>query len=134
MTAIAERAPWTYDDFQPGEPLGETSLTLDEERIGHWSAIYGPPVEEDTVPSGLLMAALMEAYLATVAPRPPGNIHASQRLVFGAPARPGDRLDAAVTCLAKEVRKSRGWVTFGVDLRRAGEAVLFGEVRVVWAR
>lgn len=125
---------WVFDDFQPGLELNRVSIALDARRIADWTAIYGRSEMSGRVPSGMLVAAMMEAYLRGIQPRPPGNIHASQKLVFGAAANAGDRLDAEVSCIGKELRKERRWVTFGVTLRNGPHDVLRGEIRTIWAR
>lgn len=83
---------WTFDDFSPGALLGETSIVIDAERVAAWRDIYGEDGGEGgagdatgRVPRGLLVAGMMEAYLTAVQPRPPGNVHASQKLRFGRP-------------------------------------------------
>ncbi|QRG09075.1 hypothetical protein EZH22_12845 [Xanthobacter dioxanivorans] len=133
MTDAAARV-WVFDDFRPGEPLGRHAIALDEARLATWRAIYGASAEEGHVPSGMLVAAMMEAYLMAIRPRPPGNVHAAQTLAFGAPAKAGDRLDAEVSCLWKEMRRTRCWVGFGVVLRDGGRCVLTGEISAIWSR
>ncbi|CAH1696367.1 Acyl dehydratase [Hyphomicrobiales bacterium] len=127
-------AVWEFDDFRPGLELGRLAIPMNDARLAHWVAIYGEPVVDGRVPSGMLVAAMMEAYLTAVKPRPPGNIHASQKLSFGKPVYPGDRLDAEVTCLWKEMRKERRWVAFGVTLRNGNRDVLSGQIRTIWAK
>lgn len=134
MTSAPSADVWTFDDFQPGAELGRVSVALDGARIANWSAIYGAVDAPDRVPSGMLVAAMMEAYLKAFQPRPPGNIHAGQTLAFVGSAKPGDQLEAKVTCLDKVLRKERRWVTFGVTLRNGSQDVLSGEIRTVWAR
>jgi len=123
---------WVFDDFHPGAELGHVSIVLNAERISNWSAIYGGT--SDHVPPGLLVAVMMEAYLKAIQPRPPGNIHASQKLIFGEAAKPGDQLDATLTCIDKTMRNERRWVTFGVTLRNRSRDVLRGEIRTIWAK
>lgn len=125
---------WVFDDFSPGQPLGNFAITLDDVHLDNWTAIYGERKSKESVPAGMLVAAMMEAYLNAAQPRPPGNIHASQKLVFGRSAKAGDKLEAQVSCLSKERRKERGWVTFGVVLSVEGQDVLNGEIRTIWAR
>ncbi|WP_445503817.1 hypothetical protein [Microvirga sp. G4-2] len=134
MTNTPSAPVWVFDDFRPGLELGRLSIPLNDARLANWAAIYGEPGTAGRVPSGVLVAAMMEAYLTAFQPRPPGNIHASQKLFFGKPACPGDRLDAEVTCLWKDMRKGRRWVAFGVALRNGDTDVLRGEIRTIWAR
>lgn len=124
---------WVFDSFQPGEALGRHVIALDDARLSDWQDIYGTGTE-GSLPSGILVAAMMEAYLQAFSPRPPGNIHAAQTLAFGDPVQPGDRLEAEVSCLWKEMRKARRWVGFGVVLRKGDQQVLAGEIRTIWAK
>ncbi len=132
--AQAKASVWVFDDFHPGEQLGRLAIPMDATRLANWSAIYGEPTTTERLPSGMLVAAMMEAYLAAFQPRPPGNIHASQKLAFGKTVRVGDTLDAEVGCLWKEMRKGRCWVAFDVLLRKGDRDVLRGEIRTIWAR
>lgn len=132
--AQPDPAIWVFDDFSPGQPLGDITIALDDTHFDNWTAIYGERPAGERVPAGMLVAAMMEAYLSAIQPRPPGNIHASQKLVFHRSACVGDRLEAQVSCLSKERRKERGWVTFGVVLRAGGQDVLSGEIRTIWAK
>lgn len=135
MMPIGSDAPlWVFDSFRPGALLGRVDITLDQSRIANWTAIYGLPQASERIPSGMLVAAMMEAYLRAIQPRPPGNVHVGQKLTFGKPVHTGDRLEAEVSCLSKEVRKERCWVTFGVVLRKRDGDVLQGEIRSIWAK
>lgn len=132
---MTEQKPiWVFDNFEVGQLLGQLSITLDQERLDNWLAIYGAPHRPDRAPSGLLVTAMMEAYLGAIKPRPPGNVHASQKLKFSKPVVVGARLDAEVRCLWKEKRKERGWVGFDVILRCDGQEVLSGEITSIWAK
>jgi acyl dehydratase len=134
MNERPNRPVWVFDDFHSGQQLGRLSIALDDEHLAHWAAIYGAPPDAECVPSGVLVAAMMEAYVKGIQPRPPGNIHAGQKLTFGKPVRVGDQLDAQVTCLWKERRKDRNWIGFGVTLRADGRDALNGEIRSIWSR
>ncbi|MCO5070459.1 MAG: hypothetical protein M9944_04520 [Rhizobiaceae bacterium] len=138
MTHTIDDAVWTYEDFQPGETYGSVELKLDETRLALWKEVYGDEARIDQtgrVPRGLLVAGMMETYLRVVSPRPPGNIHASQKLMLGSGSlKVGDTVTATVTCLDKIRRKDRGWVTIGVVMNSNGHELLRGEIRTVWAR
>lgn len=134
MRNQTNRPAWVVDDFHAGQQLGRLNIMLDDERLAKWAAVYGAPSDVGRVPSGVLVAAMMEAYLKAFQLHPPGNIHASQKLTFGKPARAGDRLEADVSCLWKERRKERGWIGFGATLRRDGKDILSGETWTIRAK
>ncbi|MBW3098176.1 hypothetical protein [Pseudohoeflea coraliihabitans] len=130
----AQDEVWTFERFSPGLAFGETTIRLDRARLERWQAIYGK-AGEDSVPRGLLVTAMMEAYLDLIQPRPPGNIHASQKLTFGPrAARLNEPLALHVTCGDKTTRKGRGWVTFEVTVKAGEDMLLRGEIRTIWAR
>lgn len=128
-------APWTHADFAPGETLGEVAVTLDDARLDQWASIYGTrPAPGAPVPRGLLVAAMMEGYTKAIQPRPPGNVHAGQTLLFAGPVpAPGATLSLRLSCRDKEVRKGRNWVTFAAELSGPDGPVMTGEIRSIWA-
>lgn len=131
---------WTYDDFAVGADLGRVEVTLDERRRALWNRIYGAlgdaaGAADDSVPEGLFVAAMMEGFVDVIQPRPPGNVHAGQKIVFaGTPIRPGGRLSLAFTCVAKEIKRGRRWLTFEVAILEGPRAVARGEITTIWAR
>lgn len=132
---------WTFANFRPGHSFGSMKIMLDQARLEQWQSIYGgnqvadPTLPSGMLPEGLLVTCMMEAYLHLVQPRPPGNIHASQKIMF-AKARPriGDTLTLSISCLDKTEKKGRGWVTFEASVDCDGHALLRGEIRTVWAQ
>ncbi|HUF88214.1 MAG TPA: hypothetical protein VMM59_12590 [Thermohalobaculum sp.] len=132
--------PWTYDDFEVGAGIGTVEVALDERRLGLWRRIYaGPGAEagagDAAVPQGVVVAAMMEGFIKVIDPRPPGNIHAGQTLDFsGVPVRPGARLSIVFTCMAREIRRERRWVTFGVRVLDGETPVARGEIVSIWAK
>jgi len=126
---------WVFDDFEPGSELGHMAINVDAARLQTWRNIYGTTPEAGSVPFGMLVAAMMEAYLKAFQPRPPGNIHVNQKLAFcGGPVKLGTEIDITVSCLSKELRKDRRWVTFAIAMRDGTQDVLLGEVLTIWAR
>ena len=126
---------WVFDEFEPGRELAHLSIRLDASRLEGWHAVYGPSSETGNVPAGLLTAAMMEAYLKAFQPRPPGNVHVNQKLTFaGRQVIIGTQVDISVSCLSKEIRKERRWVTFGVTMRDGSHDILRGEALIIWAR
>lgn len=133
MKPAAREEAWTWDALQPGYEFGETHFRIDAHRVGRWAEIYGG-AEAGRVPPGLLVVEMMKAYLDLVHPRPPGNIHAGQRLHCLDMDVPADTaFTASVRCREKTQRKGRGWVTFDVTLRARERDVLHGEIVTIWA-
>lgn len=139
MTRERERDPWTYDDFACGSAIDTVEVTIDARRVGLWNRIYGKASGEvgegDPLPEGLVVAAMMEGFIKAIHPRPPGNIHAGQTLSFtGTRVNPGAHLSVAFTCEAKDIRRERRWVTFGVCVREGEQLIAEGEINSIWAK
>ena len=133
MTATEDQDLWTFDRFAPGHDFGIVPVELDRTRRAAWEDIYGTS-QGDRAPKGMLVAAMMEAYIRAIQPRPKGNVHAGQSLSFTqAAADFGDRVDFAVRIGAKELRNGRRWVTFAVVARVGDRRLLTGEIRSIWA-
>lgn len=125
-------APWTFARFAPGQSFGAVEVALDETRRADWARVYGAPGARP--PRGLIVAAMMEAYIRAIQPRPKGNVHAAQTLEFtGAAPGWGDRVEFAVSCAGKEEKKGRFWVDFGIEASVNGAPAMRGVIRSIWA-
>lgn len=126
---------WTFDDFEPGAALGTVEVAVDARRQELWTQIYGTGGSgQGEVPPGLLVAAMMEAYLKVIERRPPGNVHAGQTLAFtGHRVAPGARLSFAFSCKDKVLKRERRWVTFAVRAHDGEHLALSGEISSIWA-
>ncbi len=137
MTDQTQAAPkgdvWTYDDFAAGLALKTVSVTLDAAKLDLWERMYGPVDRDGALPRGLLVSAMVEAFIASGQPRPKGNIHASQSLEFSGPApRLDDVLTVKASCLTKELKKERKWVTIRTEGQIAGQTVCRGDFLIIW--
>ena len=122
---------WTFDDFEPGAPVGEATVALDARRLDLWERLHGPA---EGVPSGVILAAMMEAYVAAIQPRPKGNVHAGQTLAFTRrrPA-PGATLCFAFACRDKALKRERRWIWFDFEAGDEGGPVATGAITAIWA-
>lgn len=124
---------WTYGDFEDGLALKTVSVTLDQTRLALWEKMYGPVDQSNGLPRGLLVSAMVEAFIASGQPRPAGNIHASQTLEFvGDAPRLGDVLTVEASCLTKEIKKDRKWVTIRTEGRVDDRTVCRGDFQIIW--
>jgi len=125
--------PHLFDDFRAGEDLGSHVQTCDLATAERWRALFGRgpgPAEA----AGVAVAMMMRSYLAVVAPRPPGNIHARQRMALQALPRPGESIHSSVRCVGKEVRRERRYVE--IEVRAIGDdqrPLYRGTLTMVWA-
>ena len=82
----------TFDDFRPGANMGHATDVVDEHILDLWKQLYPwDTVAAGELPPGLATVLLMRAYMRILTPRPPGNIHARQRmeLELSQPRLPG---------------------------------------------
>lgn len=124
-----------FDDFVVGNAVGSTTITLDEAMAADWAIVSGTPapVPAAPAPPGLVVAAMMRGYTRIASPRPPGNVHAGQRLLFGPPAMMGASLSVALVCARKDFRNNRRWLDFDVTVSSATATHLTGTMRLLWA-
>ena len=128
-----EEPVWTFERFEPGQVFGEIAIEMDSEKRECWQRIYG--VSSDSrLPSGMLVAAMMEAYIRAIQPRPKGNVHASQMLDLKPVALDwGQTVTFEISCRSKQERKGRYWVEFGAVASSAGVEIMSGTIRSIWA-
>jgi acyl dehydratase len=125
----------TFDDFQPGATMGHATDVVDERILDLWKQLY----PWDTVPAGelapgLATVLLMRAYMRILTPRPPGNIHARQRMELIAPAKPGEEITTSLQCTGKELKRERRYVEMAARATGIGGRLLFtGRMSLIWA-
>lgn len=125
----------TFDDFEPGRSFGAAPVTLDDALWAGWTRLF--PEDADCapdMPEGMTAVLAMRAYLTLVAPRPPGNVHASQSFAITRLPKRGETVTTEVACAGRELRNGRRWVDLATDSRDAAGAPLFtGRMRLIWA-
>jgi acyl dehydratase len=122
----------TFEELTAGTVLGSRDMEVTARDLAAFDGLALPP--HGPVPPGVAVALLMRGYMNILPHRPPGNIHASLRLEWGAPLALGDRLTLSLRCREKERRKGRPWVLFESVLAKAdGTFVLAGVKWMVWA-
>ena len=126
---------WTFDDFIPGQPIGEGILSLDDQYVTDWLAIYThEPDPRPFIPAGMAMLIVMRGFAQAVDPRPPGNVHAGQRLSIESVPRVGDTLTIGIGCEDKTIKRDRRWVTFRVDVTDHHNKLCYrGDITSIWA-
>jgi hypothetical protein len=123
-----------FDGFAVGEVLGEHSLLLGENEMTEWEWLFPNSVSGGIVPPGFVAVVTMRSFLSVVTPRPPGNVHGSQRFELHRLPTVGEMLATRVTCAAKEVRRERKWVDFTTQtLGDRGQLCFEGRMSIAWA-
>jgi hypothetical protein len=136
MQPEAPAQVWLFDRFVAGAEIGSCSQAVDSALLRQLRRVYGgagsaPSRGESAT---LAMVIMMRAYMSLVAPRPPGNIHARQRLRLEALPALGETLQTTVRCLGKEIRRERRFVDFEAAGTGAGGRPVFnGILTLVWA-
>lgn len=126
--------PILFDDFRPGAVMGESVQTLSPALAERWRRIFGDDAGDGAEAAGLLVVSMMRAYLAVVAPRPPGNVHARQRLRLQELPRSGEAVRHVVRCLGKELRRERRYVDLElVGTGAEGRTLYTGTMSLIWA-
>jgi len=127
--------PITFDDFQPGAVIGEAEQTYDAALSERWQRIFGnDPADGPAENASLATVMMMRAYLAVVTPRPPGNVHARQRLSLKSLPRPGETIRNVVSCLTKEMRRGRRYVDLAVTGQGSdGHVIYDATLTLIWA-
>tara|TARA_R110002049_G_scaffold293970_3_gene479855 strand:+ start:1206 stop:1607 length:402 start_codon:yes stop_codon:yes gene_type:complete len=132
MSTVDTKELWTFDRFEPGQDFGIVEISMDSERYQNWCRVFGPTT--DRLPRGMLVTAMMEAYIFAIQPRPDGNIHVSQELSFSEyGVEWGDTISFNVKCAAKEEKKGRHWVRFGITAQTGGRVIMSGTIGSIWA-
>ena len=95
-----------FEHFTVGSTLGRHVEPIDSARLAQWRAAF-PAAPAAPSPGGFATAFAKRAYGTILPERPPGNIHARQRLVLHRAIVEGDRVSATPACVAKELRAER---------------------------
>lgn len=126
-------APLLFDDFVPGRELGTHVVAYDPAMATHWRAIFGTQQPEGAENAGIAIALMMRSYM-NVTPRPPGNVHARQRLQVTSLPRAGEEVRSVVSCAGKEIKRGRRYVEFTVRAEgEQGRHLFDGRLTLVWA-
>ncbi len=125
-----------FDAFQPGTTMGHVTERADEALLSRWRMLYPWDVQlAGEVPAGVATVLIMRAYMKILAPRPPGNIHARQRVEITALPRVGEEVTTMLRCTGKALRKERRFVD--VETRSSGmdgRPLFTGAMTLIWAR
>ena len=125
---------WTFEKFEVGALIG-SSLQRVDEFIKSWGSIYGVIDRNGSLPYGAAQLLIMKAYAEVVQPRPPGNIHATQKCRLNSVPVLGRETKVSVSCTAKYIRGNRKVVDFGVEISDAESGLLYAAstLEICWA-
>ncbi len=128
---------WLFDDFVAGREVGTRTEALDDALLQQLRAVYGSAAHgtmSSAESAALAMVLMMRAYIAIVAPRPPGNGHARQRFRLETQPSMDELLRITVLCHGKEVHRERRYVDFqAIGTGRGGRSIFTGMLTLIWA-
>lgn len=125
---------YLFDTLSEGTAFGTQVLHLSDTLMGRWTSLYPDDEPDGRMPAGMIAVASMRAYSDLVAPRPPGNVHGSQRYEMLRRPEVGERLTTSIACAGKEVKRDRRWVHFDTETRgEDGTPCFRGRMTVLWA-
>jgi hypothetical protein len=124
----------TFDKLQPGDNLGTNVQTFDDAAADQWCELF--PADKEILPDlppSMISAITMRAFLATVQPRPKGNIHGTQEFEVHKLPQVGDEITTTSYCRKKETRKNNNWVYFETKSRdQNGDLLFTGFMGIIW--
>lgn len=125
----------TFDRFVVGGSFGPSTETPDPALIAAWRRLYpGDQFPDGCFPRAMATVLMMRAYMQLLAPRPPGNIHAGQKMVLGDPVRIGDAVTTTIVCTDKAMRRERRYVTVrATGVNQEGRMCFEGDLTLIWA-
>lgn len=144
-----ERPPyWCWHDFSPGTELGSVQGVLSDEKaqlletsvpsilFSQVASQASSQTSSQTLPKvscGLIVAELMRAYTSILPARSDGNIHAGMTLQWGVIPQLGERVTTSLSCVSKEKKAERLWVTFLAKMNNGnGKTIATAELNMVW--
>ncbi|GAA4256726.1 MULTISPECIES: MaoC family dehydratase [Azospirillum] len=123
-----------FDTLQEGAAFGAEELHLSDALMERWTSLYPDDPPDGRMPAGMIAVATMRAYSSLVVPRPPGNIHGSQRYEMLRRPAVGERLTTRIACAGKELKRDRRWVHFDTEtVGEDGTPCFRGRMTILWA-
>ncbi len=124
-----------FDGFQSGAVMGRACERVDAALLGLWRQLYpSDALEPGELPEGIATVLIMRAYMKVLTPRPPGNIHARQRLELTALPQVDEDVITEVRCTGKRLHKERRYVEVATHSTGVGGRALFtGAMTLIWA-
>lgn len=131
---MKKATPILFDDFVPGALIGERDEIYDEDQAARWQSLFGADPNPDAEGASMAVISMMRGYLELVTPRPPGNMHARQRMQMRALPQHGETIHVAVRCVSKEMRRERRHLELEVRGTGADARALFdAQLSLIWA-
>jgi len=125
----------TFDRFVPGRVMVGSPEGIDDAVLAHWRRLY--PWDQwapDELPVGMATVLMMRAYMRTLSPRPPGNVHQRQRLRLLGPLRADEALVTEFECTGKLIKRERRYLELAVRGRTERARPVFeGVMSMIWA-
>jgi acyl dehydratase len=125
----------TFSDFIPGATIGSSNFAFDDAAAAAWTGLFPDDAAGlPAMPSAMIAMVVMRAFMSVLPARPPGNVHAAQKFQICRLPSLGEGLLTSITCLGKEIKNNRKWVTLDSEtLDTAGTVMFRGQMTTIWA-
>lgn len=128
--------PILFADFEPDSELGSHVIQIDEAMFALWVSLYPNDAAcRPVMPPGMMAMVVMRGYMSTIPERPPGNIHAEQRIDLVQLPKIGDAVTTIYRCERMEERLGRKWVYLTSNtVDDAGNTLFTGRMTTIWSQ
>ena len=130
--------PILFADLMPNMVIGRHTDLFDQNMSDKWKSIFKDSADGDisdgAQSASIGVALAMRALLTVVAPRPPGNVHARQKIRLHTLPALNQSIHSEVTCLHKEIKRERRYVDFEViGKSEEGHLIFEAQMSLIWA-
>jgi len=128
--------PILFADFEADTEIGTQTFTISEEMFALWTKLYPADAAcSPFMPPGMMAMVVMRGYMGAIPNRPPGNIHAEQRIELLQLPNIGDTVKTAFRCSRREQRVGRKWVYLTSDTTdETGNILFVGRMTSIWSQ
>ena len=127
--------PILFADFEAGAKIGSHTFQIDNAMFELWTSLYPNDAAcLPVMPPGMMAMVVMRGYMYAIPKRPPGNIHAEQRIELVRLPNIGDIVTTTYYCERAEERVGRKWVFLTSDTADdAGNMLFAGRMTSIWS-
>ncbi len=128
------KTPILFAALQPDAHMGTHNDVYEQAMSDRWRSIFAQDPSSAAEQASMSLVLAMRALLSVVSPRPPGNVHARQKMRSHQLPRLGEQVRSEVNCLRKEIKRERMYVDFAVTGFGEDDRILFeAQMSLIWA-
>lgn len=134
MNTATGKTPILYATLQPDAHMGTHNDIYEQTMSDRWRSIFARDSSSAAEQASMSLVLAMRALLSVVAPRPPGNVHARQKMRLHQLPRLGEKVRSEVNCIRKEIKRERMYVDFAVTGFGEDDRILYeAQMSLIWA-